>query len=163
MAVPSGDSKAGSWYQGTPASSGQPVLRNELRVGRPDEKGTKEGISTDAAVALRVENRSACQQGACWHDGGEDQHGVLSRCGLRGTIWIMQPLKAQVRNGRLVLDAPTDLPEGTELDLVPADALDDLDDDDRRRLHEALRCSEDDVAAGRVVPADEFLAELRRS
>jgi hypothetical protein len=30
----------------------------------------------------------------------------------------MQPLKAHVKNGRLFLDEPTDLPEGTEVDLV---------------------------------------------
>ena len=30
--------------------------------------------------------------------------------------------KAHVRNGRLLLDEPTDLPEGTEVDLVPLDA-----------------------------------------
>jgi len=40
----------------------------------------------------------------------------------------MQPLKAHVKNGRLVLDEPTDLPEGEEIELVP------LDD----RAHEAL-------------------------
>ena len=74
----------------------------------------------------------------------------------------MTALRAQVRNGRLVLDEPTDLPDGTEVDLVPADDWDALDDDDRRRLHEALLRSEDDVRAGRVVPAEEFLAELDR-
>jgi len=74
----------------------------------------------------------------------------------------MQPLKAEVRNGRLVLDEPTDLPEGTEVDLVPADSWDGLNDQERGRLHEALLRSEDDVRAGRVLPADEFLLELRR-
>ena len=33
----------------------------------------------------------------------------------------MQPLKAHVKNGRLVLDEPTDLPEGEEIELVPLD------------------------------------------
>ena len=31
----------------------------------------------------------------------------------------MMTLKAQVRAGRLVLDEPTDLPEGTEVELTP--------------------------------------------
>ena len=31
----------------------------------------------------------------------------------------MQPLKAHVKNGRLLLDEPTDLPEGEEVELVP--------------------------------------------
>ena len=71
-------------------------------------------------------------------------------------------LKARVQNGRLVLDEPTDLPEGTEVELVSMDDWDNLDDDDRRRLHEALAASEDDVADGRVRPAAEVLAELGR-
>jgi hypothetical protein len=70
-------------------------------------------------------------------------------------------MKATVRNGRLILDVPTDLPEGTEVDLVAAD-IDDLDDDERDRLHAALAESEDDVAAGRVHPAADVLAELNR-
>lgn len=86
----------------------------------------------------------------------------MASLGSHGTIAEMQPLKARVRNGRLVLDAPTDLPEGTEVELLPADAWDGLDHDDRRKLHEAFVRSEEDVRAGRIVPADAFLAELRR-
>jgi hypothetical protein len=74
----------------------------------------------------------------------------------------MAPLKAHVHKGRLVLDEPTDLPDGTEVALVPADAWDDLDDEDRARLHEALAASEDDVVAGRVYPAEHLIARLRR-
>jgi hypothetical protein len=33
----------------------------------------------------------------------------------------MTPVKAVVRNGRLVVDEPTELPEGTEIQLVPAE------------------------------------------
>lgn len=36
-------------------------------------------------------------------------------------------LKAQVRGGRLVLDEPTELPEGSEVELVLVDEGDDLD------------------------------------
>lgn len=73
----------------------------------------------------------------------------------------MSDLKARVKNGRLVLDEPTDLPEGTEVDLVPADWWDDLTDEDRRRLEEALARSEQDVRAGRVIPAETVLRRLR--
>jgi hypothetical protein len=76
----------------------------------------------------------------------------------------MKPLRARVRDGRLKLDEPTDLPEGTELELVPlGDDWDDLDDEDRRRLDEALAASEEDVKAGRVVPWEEVLAGLARA
>ena len=70
-------------------------------------------------------------------------------------------MKATVRHGRLILNEPTDLPEGSEVELVPLDG-DDLDDDERRRLHAALAESDDDVAAGRVRPAPEVLGTLRR-
>ena len=38
---------------------------------------------------------------------------------------------------------------------------DDLDDDDRARLHAALDRSQKDFLAGRGIPAEEVLAELR--
>jgi hypothetical protein len=41
-------------------------------------------------------------------------------------VGTMLPLRARVTNGRLVLDEPTTLPEGTELELAPVE--DDLDD-----------------------------------
>jgi len=73
----------------------------------------------------------------------------------------MRVLKAHVRGGRVVADEPTDLPEGTELELQIVDG-DDLDDDERAALHAALAESEDDVTAGRVRPATDVLAELNR-
>jgi hypothetical protein len=71
-------------------------------------------------------------------------------------------LKARVRAGRLVVDEPTDLPEGTELELLPLDPGDWLDDSDRALLHDALRESAGDIAAGRLVSAEDVLRELRR-
>jgi hypothetical protein len=61
------------------------------------------------------------------------------------------------------VDVPTDLPEGTEVELLPLDPGDWLDDADRAALDVALRESEADVAAGRVVDAAEVLRELRSS
>ena len=63
-------------------------------------------------------------------------------------------------HGRIHVDEPTDLPEGTELELL---VVDELDDDERARLHAALRASEEEFAAGKSVSADDFLAQLRRS
>lgn len=70
-------------------------------------------------------------------------------------------IKARVRAGRLVVDEPTDLPEGTEVELLPLDPGDWLDDVDRAALHAALKESDVDVAEGRLVDAEEILAELR--
>ncbi len=70
-------------------------------------------------------------------------------------------LKARVRAGWRVVDEPTDLPEGTELELLPLDPGDWLDEADRAALHEALRQSEGDVEAGRLISAEDVLRELR--
>jgi hypothetical protein len=70
-------------------------------------------------------------------------------------------LKARVKAGRLVVDEPTDLPEDTVVELLPLDPADWLDDEDRAALHGALRASENDVKAGRLVDADAILRELR--
>jgi hypothetical protein len=53
----------------------------------------------------------------------------------------MQTLKAHVRNGRLIMDEPTDIPEGSEIELVIAGDEDNLDEKERERLHRALRKS----------------------
>ena len=70
-------------------------------------------------------------------------------------------LKARVKAGRLVVDEPTDLPEGTEVELLPLDPGDWLDDDDRSALHQALKDSQEDVEAGRLIDAAVVLRELR--
>jgi hypothetical protein len=70
-------------------------------------------------------------------------------------------LKAHVRQGRLVIDEPVDLPEGTVMYLMPLDPGDELDEADRALLHDALRASADDAAAGRLVDAEDVMAELR--
>ena len=82
------------------------------------------------------------------------------------TLVTMHALKAQVKNGRLVLDEPTDLPEGEVVELVPVDEVlasggDYLDDEERERLHESLRESIEQMKAGQLIDADEALAELR--
>jgi hypothetical protein len=70
-------------------------------------------------------------------------------------------LKAQVRGGRLVLDEPTDLPEGSEVELVLVDEGDELDDEDRAQLHASLQRSAEQFRAGRGIDADQALARLR--
>jgi len=74
---------------------------------------------------------------------------------------IGMTIKARVRSGRLVLDEPTDLPEGAEVELLPLDPGDWLDETERAELHRALRESDVDVAQNRLVDAEEILRELR--
>jgi hypothetical protein len=65
---------------------------------------------------------------------------------------------AHVRGGRLVVDEPTLLPEGTKVEVEIVEG-DDLGDVERAALHAALAESEEDVSAGRVRPAADVLAE----
>jgi hypothetical protein len=73
----------------------------------------------------------------------------------------MQALKAHVRSGRIVVDEPTDLPEGTELYLVPGDDGDELDTEERADLHRAIEESERELDAGKVVSEADIWARLR--
>ncbi|MBN1610513.1 MAG: hypothetical protein JW940_28040 [Polyangiaceae bacterium] len=73
----------------------------------------------------------------------------------------MTAVKALVNNGRLILDEPTDLPEGTMVPLEIADDWDDLDDEERAALHESIREGIKDMEAGRTVDARAVVAELR--
>ena len=72
----------------------------------------------------------------------------------------MLTVRARVKNGRLVLDEPTDLPEGAEVELAAVE--DDLDDDGRVRLHAALDVADDELRAGKGIPAEQVIAALRR-
>ena len=70
-------------------------------------------------------------------------------------------IKARVHDGRLTVDEPTNLPDGTEVRLLPLDPGDWLDDADRAARHEALTPSEADVKAGRLLDASDILKGLR--
>jgi hypothetical protein len=75
----------------------------------------------------------------------------------------VRPLKAHVRGGRLLLDEPTDLPEGEVVELVPLDVLasgDYLDAEERERLDESLDRSVEDARAGRLVDGEQVIARL---
>jgi len=69
--------------------------------------------------------------------------------------------KARVKAGRPVVDEPTDLPDGTEVELLPLDPGDWLDEEERVALHQALKESDEDVKSGRLVDADVVLRDLR--
>ena len=71
----------------------------------------------------------------------------------------MQALKARVHNGRLVLDEPTNLPEGTVVPLHIGDD-DDMDESEQARLHEALRRSIAQAKAEQLIDADEVIGKL---
>ena len=72
----------------------------------------------------------------------------------------MKALKAQVRGGRLVLDEPTELPEGTEVELTLVED-DGFDPEERARLLKELDESKAEYERGEHDNAFEFLAQLR--
>ena len=74
----------------------------------------------------------------------------------------MSPLRARVEKGRLILNEPTTLPEGTIIDLVADDEGDNLTDEERGALHAALSASWTSADAGRLRPASKIIDELRR-
>jgi hypothetical protein len=73
----------------------------------------------------------------------------------------MHALKAHVKDGRLRLDEPTDLPEGSVVPLEIADDWDDLDDEERAALHRSIEEGFEDFEKGDTEDAFEFLARLK--
>jgi len=71
-------------------------------------------------------------------------------------------VRAHVKNGRLLVDEPTALPEGTEVELVAVDDVDELPPDERARLFGFLAESIRTHIPGKGTPADVLLAELRQ-
>lgn len=66
-----------------------------------------------------------------------------------------------MHNGRLVVDEPTVLPEGTVLDLVVDDEGDALDSAERQALDAAISSAWRSIGEGRGRLAADVLADLR--
>jgi len=87
---------------------------------------------------------------------------------LRCYFGEMHARKIRVENGRIKLDEPTDLPNGTELVVVPVDELEDvvlmqddgLDDEERQELLRSIDEGLADVDAGNVHDFKEVVASL---
>jgi hypothetical protein len=71
----------------------------------------------------------------------------------------MRALKAHVRGGRLVLDEPTELPEGTEVELTLV-GEGDFDPEERTRLDAALELSMAQARDGHLVDGDAIIQKL---
>ncbi len=71
----------------------------------------------------------------------------------------MHARKLQVKDGRLVFDEPTDLPDGAEVEILVID--DELTTEERAALHASLDRALDDSDAGRGTDAWEFLERYR--
>ena len=73
----------------------------------------------------------------------------------------MEPIRARVHNGRLVVNIPTELPEGTVLDLVVDDEGDDLDEAELSALRASVERSVRQIDAGQGRSAEDVLRDLR--
>jgi hypothetical protein len=71
----------------------------------------------------------------------------------------MHTRRIQVKNGRLVLDEPADLPDGAEVEILVI--ADELTAEERAELHASLDRALDDSDAGRGMDAREFLDRYR--
>jgi hypothetical protein len=70
-------------------------------------------------------------------------------------------VKARIVNGRIIVDEPTDLPEGTEWEVMLYDREGDgLTDEDRAALHRSLLRGIAEADDGQLVDADDALADL---
>jgi len=69
---------------------------------------------------------------------------------------------AHVRNGRLVLDEPVNLPDGTLLELVSVDhGSDPLDAEERAEFAQDLEASLTEEEAGQLIDVVDAIADLK--
>lgn len=74
-------------------------------------------------------------------------------------------VRARVRRGRLVLDEPTDLPDGTEVALERVDDVlaCELTPDERARLEASIETARAQAQRGEGVDGETFLATSSRT
>lgn len=73
----------------------------------------------------------------------------------------MSIVRARVKGGHIVVEEPTDLPEGMELTVAVLDADDEMSDSERTALEATIEQGRADIAAGRGISAEDLLSRLR--
>ena len=125
----------------------------------------------------RIAPQQAPPRRRIWRNGCEEEPAGLgdagkfaARCVTRASaaenvmINGMQALKAHVRNGHFVSDEPTDLPEGTEVELQlvnVADPCAGMTPKERAEFETELAAGYAEADAGELIDADDVLAKLR--
>ena len=89
------------------------------------------------------------------------EHSGLSWSGRPIGHLGMGPIRARLNHGRLIVSEPTDLPEGTLLELVQDDEGDDRNKEERKALHAEIRRSVQSAKQGKLRTAAGVIAELR--
>jgi hypothetical protein len=86
----------------------------------------------------------------------------LAGGGVPGYDGFMTILHALVKNGRVVVEEPTNLPDGARVELLVLDAGEDMAADEQTALDASLGRGLEQAARGEVHSVDEVLAKLRR-
>jgi hypothetical protein len=73
----------------------------------------------------------------------------------------MSVLRARVKGGHIVVDEPTDLPDGTELTLLLLEAEDEMTAEERADLDAMIERGRGEIAAGKGVSPEDLLARIR--
>jgi hypothetical protein len=74
----------------------------------------------------------------------------------------MTILRALVKNGRVVVDEPTSLPDGAQVELLVLDAGEEMGADEQAALDASLDRGLAQADRGEVHSIDDVLAKLRR-
>jgi len=72
----------------------------------------------------------------------------------------MATLRGHVESGRIVVDEPIDLPDGTEVEIAVADE-DDMTPEERAELDASIDRGMEQAARGEGISAEEMLRRLR--
>jgi hypothetical protein len=91
-------------------------------------------------------------------EGGDVRRAVGCSWRTDAMLNVVLTVRARVKNGRLVLDEPTDLPEGTEVELA---TMEDEPWELTREQHAELAARLASADRGQLVPAAEVFARLR--
>jgi hypothetical protein len=73
----------------------------------------------------------------------------------------MAILRGHVESGRIVLDEPIDLPDGTEVEIAALTDDDEMTPEERAEIEADIDAGLEQAARGEGIPAEEFLRRLR--
>jgi hypothetical protein len=136
-----------------------------MTAGKPKENSTGRAYTYTPSSMMENDTDGVGSVRVITDEGGDvvERHDYLpfgEECrkpGRRCYTGAMNAVKAKVINGRFVIDEPTDLPEGTELYLLPVSE----EDEDRLDIEAAHQALADAEAKGeKPVPWSQVKAEL---
>jgi hypothetical protein len=73
----------------------------------------------------------------------------------------MPILRGHVESGRIVVDEPMDLPEGTEVEIAVLDEDEEMTAEERAEIEADIDAGLEQAARGEGTPAEEVLRRLR--